>query len=277
VSTAAYIDKVYDELPDMKIAPCGLAEIQDFVLMHHYSHSCPKGGIVSYCFAARVEGQLVGAAVFGHKAGGADTGSIFKPPYNSKEFSRELIRLVMIDVMPFNSESRFIGLCLRKLQSNPTCELLGLLSYADPEHKNPLTGKSHDGAIYRASNWDYTGLSNPSRRLVIDGEEIHGRRASNLFGTRSESAIREMGHTVGARITQPKHRYVYMFNRAMMLPFLKYPILKFVALLLFLILKAAQALRGAIRETRAAAAGSKNTRSKHRQPGVKRYHRVVGQ
>lgn len=191
-------------------------------MLNHYSRSCPKGGIVSHCFSAKVEDLLVGAAVFGHKAGNATTGSIFVPPYDTPDACRELIRLVMSDVMPKNSESHFIGWCLRYLKGYS--DLLGLLSYADPEH-------DHNGTIYRASNWLYTGLSNPSKRLIIDGVEIHRRRATNLFSTCSVPAIQAQGHAVEVRIAKPKHRYIYVLNQALT-PFVKYPILKFVAVML---------------------------------------------
>ncbi len=207
---------------DTLFAPCGLDEVQDFVTLNHYSRSCPKGGIVSHCFSARVEGMLVGAAVFGHKAGNAKTGSIFLPPYDTSDDCRELIRLVMSDVMPTNSESHFIGWCLRYLKGNS--DILGLLSYADPEH-------DHNGTIYRASNWLYTGLSNPSKKFIVDGDEMHQRTASTAFGTASVPKIRAMGHTVEVRTAKPKHRYVYVLQKAM-LPFVKYPIMKFVTLML---------------------------------------------
>lgn len=212
----------------MHLALCSLDEVRDFVVQNHYGRSCPKDGLVSHCFSAKIEGLLVGAAVFGHKAGNAESGSIFEEPFNTSDDCRELIRLVMSDVMPRNSESRFIGWCLRWLQRNTT--ILGLLSYADPEH-------GHDGTIYRASNWLYTGLSNPSKKFIVDGEEMHQRSVSTVFGTASVPKIRAMGHTVEVRTARPKHRYVpvYVLQKTM-LPFVKYPILKFVALVLLAVL-----------------------------------------
>lgn len=212
----------YDAIPETEFSPCSLEYVRDFVVGNHYSRTCPKGGLVSHCFSETIDGMLVGAAVFGHKAGNAETGSIFVSPYNSSDDCRELIRLVMCDVMPRNSESRFIGRSLRWLRENTS--LRGLLSYADPEH-------AHSGVIYRASNWLYTGLSHPTKKLIVDGKEIHRRRATNLFKTCSVPAIQDMGHTVEVRSTKPKHRYVYVLQKGMM-PFLKYPILKFFLLVL---------------------------------------------
>jgi hypothetical protein len=207
---------------DIQFAPCSLTEVRDYVVQNHYSHSCPKNGLVSHAFSAKVDDILVGASVFGHKAGNAKTGSIFKEPYNTSDDCRELIRLVMDDVMPKNSESQFIGWCLRYLRSNS--DILGLLSYADPEH-------DHNGTIYRASNWLYTGMSHPSKKFIVDGLEMHQRSATTAFGTASVPAIKAMGHTVELRTAKPKHRYIYVLQKCM-LPFVKYKIVPFVAMIL---------------------------------------------
>lgn len=226
-------------LDDQIVSPCTVADVFDFVRLNHYSRTCPKFGIATHCFAVRIEDMLVGAAVFGHQAGNAETGSIFKPPYNTKDDCRELKRFVMIDDLPRNSESRFIGESLRWLRRNT--DLNGVVSYADPE-------QDHSGTIYRVSNWEYTGLSNPSKRLIVDGEEIHRRRATNLYGDCKVSTIEAMGHIVGSRVTKPKHRYVYVLNKALM-PFLKYKIIPFVALLLLVTLGSTASVRHSMQAT----------------------------
>ena len=202
-----------------KFAPCLLSEVSDFVKKHHYSHTS-KNGVISHCFSARVNDDvLVGAALFGHTAGNEKTGSIFKPPFDGIEHCRELTRFVMIDEMPKHSESMFIGLCLRWLRNNT--HLLGLISYADPEH-------NHTGIIYQATNWLYTGRSTPSRKFIVDGGvEMHRKRAWNLYANSSVPMIQQMGHDVAVRITEPKHRYIYLLKKGLR-PFVKYPILKFV-------------------------------------------------
>ena len=239
---------------DVQFAPCGIDAVREFVVLNHYSRSCPKGGIVSHCFAAKVEDMLVGAAVFGHKAGNARTGSIFVPPYDTPEACRELIRLVMSDVLPKYSEGHFIGQCLRYLQGHS--EIKGLLSYADPEQKHTDefgVEHRHTGTVYRATNWQYTGLSHPSKKFIVDGKEMHQRSVSNLFGTCSVPAIQAAGHTVEVRLSKPKHRYIYVLQKSM-LPFVKYPIVKFVAVLLLSVGLAMGSVGScAIRVTRAVA------------------------
>jgi hypothetical protein len=196
---------------------CPLDIVYDFVVENHYTHTCPRAGIVSHSFGAinpETE-KIVGAAVIGHKAGNAKTGGIFHDAEPTK--CRELIRLVLSDDAPTNSESNFLGFVLRWMRKNT--DIQGLLSYADPEH-------GHTGVVYRATNWLYTGLSGSSRKLIINGEEISARRASNLYGTCSAVALREMGMDVAVRHTAQKHRFIYVLDKALM-PFVKYPILKF--------------------------------------------------
>jgi hypothetical protein len=207
-----------DLFDDLIISSCEVKDIFDFVRLNHYSHSCPKDGLSSHCFAATVDRMLVGAAVFGYKAGNAEAASIFKEPYNTSDDCRELTRLVMSNVMPRNSETHFIGWCLKYLKYSG---ILGLLSYADPEH-------DHNGTIYRASNWLYTGMSHPSKKFIVDGLEMHQRSATTAFGTASVPAIKAMGHTVEVRTAKPKHRYIYVLQKCM-LPFVKYKIIPFAA------------------------------------------------
>jgi hypothetical protein len=217
-------------LDDLVFSPCHVKDVSDFVRCNHYSRTCQPAGIASHCFSVRIQNNLVGAAVFGHSEGNAETGAIFKPPFNTKDDSRELLRLVLADDLPPNSGSRFLGYCTQWLRHET--ELNGLLSYADPEQKNPLTGERHDGKVYRAQNWLYTGRQEQgSRRLVVNGQEYSGKSVTENFGTCSVGPLRAMGLTVESRIAQPKYLYVYVLQKAL-LPFLKFPVLKFVLLLL---------------------------------------------
>ncbi len=84
---------------------------------------------------------------------------------------------------PVNSESQFIGWCLRELRK--AHQNMILVSYADTK---PSKGapRGHLGTVYMASNWTYTGTSTPFADKVR-GEMIE--RSS-------------------------KHRYVYFVNAA---------------------------------------------------------------
>ena len=61
----------------------------------------------------------------------------------------ELSRLFISDEAGKNSESRFIGWCLRYLAKHTDTKTV--ISYADPD-------KGHQGTIYAAANFSYYGL-----------------------------------------------------------------------------------------------------------------------
>jgi len=117
---------------------------------------------------------------------------------------RELMRLVLLDEVPKNSESKFIAWCIRWLKKNTN--LVGLISFADPKF-------GHSGIIYKASNWTYCGLQKQDRpRLIINGTELHPRMAYNRHGTSSVKQLKEMGLNIKMLPREPKHRYVYLLQ-----------------------------------------------------------------
>jgi hypothetical protein len=97
----------------------------------------------------------------------------------------------MSDVCPKNSESRFIGWTLRTLRAvRPS---LILVSYAD-------TAQKHLGIVYRATGWNYTGLSDkrPSGDISIPG--AHSRHGRKFSGAVKIERTR-------------KHRYVFFIDK----------------------------------------------------------------
>lgn len=150
--------------------------------------------------------------MFGYIAGNPKAMCVCKESGSPHDY-RELMRLVLLDELPKNSESRFLGWCLRWLKDNTT--LLAVVSFADPKF-------GHKGTVYRATNWIYTGLQNPDRpRIILKkqdlfGEyekEIHPKQAFNRFGSSSIDSV-------GASRTEerePKHRYVYFLRKGLTL------------------------------------------------------------
>lgn len=129
----------------IKIQPCSLRTIRNFIEINHYSHNV-NGVKVSYCFCVMCEGILVGAVLFG----GLST-TAWKKFSDSEKKVLELRRLVLLDAVSKNAESKTIGWCLRWIKKNiPYVEII--VSYADPNY-------GHSGIIYKASNFEYIGLS----------------------------------------------------------------------------------------------------------------------
>ncbi len=141
------------------------------VIRHHYLHSmCP----ISYAFGIEVDGELKGVCTTGRAGFARGLCNCCGKERSHDVF--ELNRLWIDDCLPRNSESRFIGWCLRQLRRiNPT---LIVVSYAD-------TKQGHVGYVYQSTNWIYTGTS------ARFSDRAHGR-------------------TVYRSV---KHRYIWFANR----------------------------------------------------------------
>jgi len=95
--------------------------------------------------------------------------------------------------------SRLISIALRFLKKHcPGIRLV--VSFADPNQK-------HVGAIYQASNWIYTGISEPVDEWYINGRWRHTRGA---WAYLKNENIR---NNVPRRKALGKYRYVWVFDR----------------------------------------------------------------
>ena len=193
--------------PPLQFSRCSLADVTAFVKEHHYTHSHMATNVL-YCFRIDVSGVLSGAALFGNMAGNPKASCVMEGHDDPHEY-QELCRLVLLDELPKNSESRFIGWCLRWLKKNTS--LVALISFADPS-------RGHSGVIYHATNWVYCGLQKQDRnRLIVDGKDIHPRYLYNLYGTSSVKKLREKGLVVEELPRQPKHRFVFPLREGLVI------------------------------------------------------------
>ena len=160
-------------------------DCKEWFLKKHYAKRMPS---VSYCFGLFEGVELIGVCSFG-----------FPPNYNYNNgkcvfndyecLTLELNRLVVNDGLPKNTLSFFVGKCLNKIPK-PSC----IVSYAD-------ANQGHNGYIYQATNWIYTGVSTPKHKYIFeDGREFDIRRG-----------IDNKGKVVDKILMLPTHRYLY-FN-----------------------------------------------------------------
>jgi hypothetical protein len=148
---------------ELEIFPCELKQVRRFVESHHYSHNV-NGVKISHCFRVEVDGKIVGGVIFG-----ALSTTAWKRFADSEEKVLELRRLVLLNEAGRNSESRVVGWCLRWLKKNAKVVEV-VVSYADPAH-------GHTGVIYRASNFQYLGVSAGDKgfRDTETGKMYHSR------------------------------------------------------------------------------------------------------
>jgi hypothetical protein len=168
---------------------CSIEEVSvayvDHFIREHYLGKRPA--VTMLCLAMMLSGWPIGCAVFA------------APP---REVNRrygttvwELARLFIVNEVPRNAETWFIGKCVRHIKrTRPSVG--ALLSYADPS-------AGHKGTIYRAANWRVDGMTDEDRaspRWDLVDEETGKRygRASHVPEGRKTRRLNRIS----------KHRFV---------------------------------------------------------------------
>jgi len=193
---------------DLEVSPCPASEVRAFIEENHYSGSI-NGVKITQCFRVDYNSELVGAVLFG-----AMSTTAWKKFDTNEKAVLELRRLVLLDKVGYNSESRVISICLKHIKRfMPEVKLI--VSYADPQY-------GHDGTIYKAANFDYWGTSSKDKGyLDTETNKVYHSRALRTkykgdykpFVKRLRKRLEE-GVLVPIELP-PKHCFVYEFsNRA---------------------------------------------------------------
>ncbi len=158
-----------------------------FVEAHHYSGSYPAA---RFRFGIFRRAELVGVAVFSVPAQPLALSCLPDPGAGV-----ELGRFVLVDDVPANGETWFLGRAFELLRAEG---LSGVVSFSDPVARTAACGDvvfpGHIGTIYQAHNAVYLGRSKPDTlRLLPDGTAFH-RRA------RAKIAARDRGWRYAAQV-----------------------------------------------------------------------------
>lgn len=154
-------------------------DTKDFILNIHYAHRMPS---VSYAFGLYEAEELVGVCTFGKPASPSLCVGICGADYSRNVW--ELNRLVLKYNKP-NEASFFVSRCLKMLPRP-----MIIVSYAD-------TAQNHEGTIYQASNFIFTGTT--KARTDMAGKD--GKHSRHHLGDRTKRVPRSA-----------KHRYVYFIG-----------------------------------------------------------------
>ena len=162
----------------------------DTVVAYHYLHrKCP----CSFAFGLFLGEELKGVVVYGTPSSSSLRAGI--AGIENANNVIELTRLWINDDVPKNGESFLIGNTLSLVDKEI------IVSYAD-------TAEGHTGAIYRATNWLYTGLSAKRTNWTIEGESKHCQTIADKY------TAKEVREKYGDRFSlvqrSRKHRYVYL-------------------------------------------------------------------
>tara|TARA_R100000655_G_scaffold10571_1_gene25243 strand:- start:130 stop:783 length:654 start_codon:yes stop_codon:yes gene_type:complete len=157
---------------------------KDWLLHKHYAKRIPS---ISYSFGL-FDDNLIGICTFGSPPSRALCIGVCGKENAEKVY--ELNRLCVNDNLEKNVLSYFVSSCLSLLKKD-----LIIVSYAD-------TSMNHNGYIYQATNWIYTGLSaKRTERYDINNPNRHSKSVTEQKGVKYEDlAIRERPQ---------KHRYIY--------------------------------------------------------------------
>ena len=148
--------------------------------------------------------EMVGVCIYTRPAG-PTAGQSYYPEAPDKVL--ELRRLCLIDATPKNAESFFVSRTIKWLKGNTDWEFI--LSYADME-------QGHSGVIYRASNFEYLGVTGAGKTLEVDGKMFHIRTLSMLdrpYGVEINRRYKEKDPNVKVLETLPKNIYTYKLKK----------------------------------------------------------------
>lgn len=148
----------------LHISECPVSTIQGVIERVHYSHSI-FGVTTSHCYAVRLDGRVVGGAIFG-KPGAYNVSR----KYDQGEPLLELRRFVLENWLPRNSESRALGVMFRDLRRKG---IKRILSYADPAF-------GHSGVIYAATGFTRVGVSSARKHVLWKGKKYPDRNVHQV-------------------------------------------------------------------------------------------------
>lgn len=180
---------------DVRDVPLNIA--QELVAEHHYAKGGANTGTFTHGLFRKGEYECLGVAWWI-----PPTRSAAEATYHDWRKVLSLSRLVIIPGVPKNAASFLLGKSVQIIRR--TCQWECLVTYAD-------THQNHSGGIYRASNWEYMGLTAPER-IYVDG---NGRMVSRKIGpsTRTHDEMIQSGFRVDGKSAKHKFRLILKLNR----------------------------------------------------------------
>ena len=161
------------------IAKISYKVAKEFLLPRHYSGRTPS---ISHAFGWYFGEELLAVCTFGKPASHTLCIGVCGEEYSSRVF--ELNRLCREDRLQ-EPLSYFVSYCLRELGK---CNLI-IVSYSDTE-------MNHNGYIYQACNFIYTGATK-----VRTDKYTEGNKHSRHYDKELNNKLR--------KVRSPKHRYIF--------------------------------------------------------------------
>lgn len=177
---------------EWEIQPVSRTVAADLVSRFHYAGSGPNTGVHFHGLFRVDEDKCMGAAWWLPPTRVAAEATC--PAGHDWRRTLSLSRLVLDPEVPANGASFLLGGSTKAIRREGkwTC----LVTYAD-------TWRGHTGAIYRADNWEYLGLTSAEAVWVDDAGRMVARKRGPRTLTKAE--MLERGYICLGRF--PKHKY----------------------------------------------------------------------
>ena len=167
-----------------KVKSIDAFQCKQWLLYKHYAKRIPS---ISYSFGLFNGLVLKGILTIGKPASNPLCEGVCGKEYS--EYVYELNRLCVDDGLEKNTLSYFVSTAMKMIKDN-----LILVSYADTEW-------GHNGYIYQATNWIYTGAT--KERTDIGLED----------GSHSRHYDKSIDYSLNRKFRSSKHRYIYFTGR----------------------------------------------------------------
>lgn len=182
----------------MEIRVITREQTKPFILNIHYAKRFPS---ISYAFGLFDDNELIGVITYGTPPSAGLRKGIAGDDYIKDIL--ELNRLVL-KYNRKNEASFLVGNSIKLLPKNKI-----IVSFAD-------TSQNHNGIVYQATNFIYTGLSAKRTDWSLKSKpHLHGQTIADEFrGVKNRSkAMREKyGDDFYLKPRPRKHRYIYIFG-----------------------------------------------------------------
>lgn len=181
---------------DFEVRPVigGLHRARSFIERHHYSRGSSNTAVYAHGLYLRNGIELLGVALW------LPPTKVAAQSVNADQWQRvlSLTRLAVHPLVPTNGASFLMAASMRLIKADQ--KWVSLVTYADEF-------MGHTGAIYRAANWQYVGLTKAHPRW----EDSTGRQvAKKATRTRTKREMEELGYKMVGSFR--KHKFVKHFK-----------------------------------------------------------------
>ena len=188
-------------------------DAHELIIKVHYAHRLPS---ITHAFGLFLSGNLVGVVTYGTSPSSTLARGLCGDEWANRVL--ELNRLVLLNNQQHEA-SRLVGASLQMLPKPSV-----VVSFAD-------TKQGHEGVVYQATNFVYTGLSAKFLDPKVKGLE-HQHHATYAHGLTNAQVIEKYGaENVYFEERSRKHRYVFFVgsksDRKRMRMALKYSVLPY--------------------------------------------------